>query len=120
MAIGFSWDGPAGADRPVVGGHTMGFNTGSIGVAVLNNIDGHRAIGATACLGALLFARLGDIRHRVDAFMPLYIGEVSGLDRGFSTDIPNTQGLHQVCVYVINNLAGAANAQLGCRTVAVP
>lgn len=134
--FGNIWEGRAGgADRPVVGGHTMGFNTGSVGVAVLgtfdgaapneaeldgvarviawkfaqrnvdplgqvtvisnggdihpigvavtlNTIDGHRAIGATACPGAQLFARLGDIRQRVAAFMPVYTGEVSGLDRG--------------------------------------
>jgi hypothetical protein len=133
--FGTIWEGRAGgADRPVVGGHTMGFNTGSVGVAVLgtfdgaapneaeldgvarviawkfaqrnvdplgqltvisnggdihpegvpvvlNTIDGHRSIGATACPGALLFARLDDIRQRVAALMPLYTGEVSGLDR---------------------------------------
>ncbi len=134
--FGTIWEGRAGgADRPVVGGHTMGFNTGAVGVAVLGTfdgtapneaqldavarviawkfaqrnvdplgqltvisnggdihpigeavtlptIDGHRSIGATACPGALLFARLGDIRQRVGALMPLYTGEVNGLDRG--------------------------------------
>lgn len=133
--FGTIWEGRAGgADRPVVGGHTLGFNTGSVGVAVLgtfdsappsdaalealaqviawkfaqrnvdplgqvtvvsnggdvhpegevvvlNTIDGHRSIGATACPGAQLFSRLGDIRQRVAALIPLYTGEVTGLDR---------------------------------------
>jgi hypothetical protein len=133
--FGTIWETRAGGvDRPVVGGHTAGFNTGSVGVAVLgtfdgaapseaaldgvariiawkfaqrnvdpngqvtvisnggdihdkgevvtlNTIDGHRAIGATACPGAALFARLPDIRARVAAQIPLLTGELTGLDR---------------------------------------
>jgi hypothetical protein len=133
--FGTIWEARAGGvDRPVVGGHTAGFNTGSVGVAVLgtfdgaapgeaaldavariiawkfaqrnvdpngsvtvisnggdlhdrgeavtlNTIDGHRAIGATACPGAALFARLPDIRARVAAQIPLVTGELTGLDR---------------------------------------
>ena len=139
--FGTIWEARAGgADRPVVGGHTKGFNTGAVGVAVLgtfdgaapteaaldsvaqviawkfaarnvdplgqitvisnggdvheigeavtvNTIDGHRSLGATACPGALLFARLGDLRQRVAAFLPQYVvtGEVDGLDRRSGT-----------------------------------
>lgn len=133
--FGNVWEGRAGgADRPVVGGHVKGFNTGSVGVAALgtfdgavpndatlegiarviawkfamrnvdpfgqitlvsnggdiydigeqvtvNTIDGHRSIGATACPGAQLFARLADIRQRVSALLPLFTGETDGLDR---------------------------------------
>lgn len=133
--FGTIWEARAGgADRPVVGGHTAGFNTGSVGVAVLgtfdgaapseaaidavariiawklaprnvdpngtvtvisnggdrhpagvpvtvNTIDGHRSLGATGCPGAALFARLGDIRARAAAYLPLVTGELTGLDR---------------------------------------
>jgi hypothetical protein len=38
--------------------------------------------------------------------------------RGFDLTVPAGPGSHTVCVYAINNLAGATNALLGCRTTA--
>jgi hypothetical protein len=133
--FGTIWEGRAGGpDRAVVGAHTEGFNTGSVGVSVLgtfdnaaptpailegvaqvvawklaprnvdplgtsvlvsrggdvhpegeavqtDNISGHRQLGQTGCPGALLFARLPEIRQRVAELLPRYTGEVTGADR---------------------------------------
>lgn len=46
--FGTIWEGRAGgADRPVVGGHVKGFNTGSVGVAALGTFDGATPTEAT-------------------------------------------------------------------------
>ena len=43
----------------------------------------------------------------------------AGPNHGFGGTIPATSGVHTVCVYPINQGAGAASS-LGCRTVTVP
>lgn len=179
--FGTIWEGRAGgADRPVVGGHVKGFNTGSVGVAALgtfdgaapsnetlegiaqviawkfamrnidpfgqitlisnggdiyaegesvtvNIIDGHRSIGATACPGARLFALLPDIRQRVAALLPVFTGEVDGLDRasgqltvrGFAlrrdSAAPVTVSLAVDGTVVGQTVANAARADVAAR-----
>jgi hypothetical protein len=48
----------------------------------------------------------------VGAAFPAY-----GSRHGFTVEIPKTSGLGitRVCVYAINNQAGAFNPQLGCK-----
>jgi hypothetical protein len=43
-----------------------------------------------------------------------------GIAHGFDVEVAAGRGTHQVCVYAINNLLGAANTLLSCRSVAVP
>src|SRR5207253_6993904 len=52
-----------GMERPVVGAHAMGFNTGSVGVAVIGNYgDSGISVAARASLVRLLAWRL-DVAH---------------------------------------------------------
>jgi hypothetical protein len=92
-----------GIDRPVVGAHALGFNRGSVGVAVIGNYDA-RGISAAArsALVDLLAWRL-DVAHidplstlsfpsggnlRFPAGVPVFLRAISGhRDTGF-TDCP--------------------------------
>jgi hypothetical protein len=111
-----------GVDRPVVGAHAEGFNTGSVGVAVLGSYSGSGV--STAALDAiekLLSWRL-DVAHvdplsslswlsggnpRFGAGTPVPLRAISGhRDTGFTT-CPGT-GLYRQLGFV-----GRASAELG-------
>lgn len=61
--FGRTWDGRGGLDRTVRGGHTGGFNTGSVGVAVLGDYTQvappDASIGATADIIGWVLGRAG-------------------------------------------------------------
>jgi hypothetical protein len=118
-----------GIERTVVGAHAEGFNTGSVGVAVLGEY-GSLAVAAKAraSLAALLAWRL-DIAHvdpattqsfisggnaRFGAGLPVFLRTISGhRDTGF-TDCPGT------ALYNLLNAIGGEVARIGLPKLYAP
>ena len=118
-----------GIERNVVGAHAEGFNTGSVGVAVIGEYSSLAvAAKARSSLAALLAWRL-DIAHvdpattqsfisggnaRYGAGLPVFLRTVSGhRDTGF-TDCPGT-----ALYNLLNSIAGEV-ARMGCRSCTPP
>ncbi len=114
-----------GIERNVVGAHAEGFNTGSVGVAVLGEYSSLAvAAKARSSLAALLAWRL-DLAHvdpastqsfisggnaRFGAGLPVFLRTVSGhRDTGF-TDCPGT------ALYACSTGSAARSRRSGCRS----